>query len=821
MLDLVYNLRGLFQPDNVNDIFTYMPEYKNNEFLLIGLILFAIGLVVFAFLLLWKARNRSFLVRRFFEIWKEEGILTALKGVFIKFKIFFFWKLRKWLSPPNLFKDRYYFEDNSEVVMYLFNRDHLLTRINYQPQRILDPADLSTRVIQVSLIVTVKNEANNVVNWWQSVINQTRLPDEIVITDAGSTDETLPLLEKFAKESNIPLQIIKEPGVNIARGRNVAISNARYNVIATTDFGCRLRPDWLEKLIIPFELEKETQVVAGMYVGIDARGREVERSGWWSIKSIKNPKEFLPSARSSAFTKKIWEEIGGYPEWLSLTGEDTYFALELKKYASAWAFVPEAIAEWQAPATMLTYWKKLFNWSKGDGESGVNGSGYWKLTLHVLISVLLGTIFLLTLSMLIFVKPLVGLWRGLFIGILILIFILIAAKLKATGFRLLDEFGAKVAKILGFVSGTENRKNIDPDRQATVKGTIFILSGVPIDDTGGGARCTQLALELLRQKYAVVFINKFPKYETVDLNLSINDANLISYPISEFEWDIFTKDHGWVLQTPMIGALVEMPIEEFVPIIHKIRKKSGVVAYDLLDEWNTTLGGTWYTEEVEREIINSSQLLLATAPALVNRLANISNREVFLVPNAVNVRLFSHKRYYKKPEDFPKAPWTVIYIGALWGDWFDWELLTRLAEKHPEAAIIVIGDYKGQSLETPSNLHFLGLKKQLDLPVYLAHADVAIIPWKVNEITQATSPLKIYEYLAMGKPVVAPEIDPLQGIPGVFLAKDKQEFLDLVKATKDSPLPHQEISDFINAHNWTARVEYLLNLLRGFNQNQG
>src|SRR5690606_34018569 len=109
--------------------------------------------------------------------------------------------------------------------------------------------------------------------------------------------------------------------------------------------GCRLRPDWLERLIIPFELEKETQVVAGMYVGIDANGREVERSGWWSIKSIKNPKEFLPSARSSAFTRRIWEEIGGYPEWLSMTGEDTYFALELKKYASIWAFVPEAIAE--------------------------------------------------------------------------------------------------------------------------------------------------------------------------------------------------------------------------------------------------------------------------------------------------------------------------------------------------------------------------------------------------------------------------------------------------------------------------------------------
>lgn len=793
---------------------TFFTQNKTNiqSISIYFLILLAIGIGFLIALRLWRRTNGSFLTRRFIEIWKEESFNSALKVFFTKIRIVLFAKAKNWLPAPEIFKDGYFVEDNSEVILYLYDTHHPLNTINYQPKRIVQPADLASRTVKVSLIATVWNEGDNVEDWLRSVFTQTRLPDEIVITDAGSTDETVPLLKKYSVQSPVPIRIISEPRANIAKGRNIAISNARYDVIATTDFGCRLHPDWLEKLIVPFELDVNMQVVAGMYLGVDKNGKEVERNAWWTIRSLTNPKNFLPSARSSAFTREIWRTIGGFPEWLSLTGEDTYFALEMKKYASRWAFVPEAFAEWQAPKTSLAYWKKIYNWCVGDGESGVNASQYWKLFLQVMFPLVISFFFLLFVILSLVFSPAgqMSLWLGLSFGVWILLMLIIAQSMHIPVNRLLDESGALYAKVLGFIKGARNRKVIHRKRMNLIKGAIFILSGVPIDDTGGGARCTQVALELLRQQYVVIFINRYPKYESIELNLSIKDSNLFTYKLEDFDLEKFIDANDWLMQVNLLGALVEMPLPDFVPLIHQLRAHGAIVAYDLLDEWNTTLGGKWYTEEVEREVIDASQVLLATVPRLVERLERISQRTVFSLPNAVNSHLFNPDRHYEKPADFPNAEWTAIYIGALWGEWFDWDLLTGLAIQYPEAAVVAVGDYRNQCPNPPQNLHFLGLKLQRVLPAYLAHADVAIIPWKVNPITQATSPLKIYEYLAMMKPVVAPTIDPLRGIPGVYLAKDDQDFLNQVGMVRKMSLPLEEITQFIRENNWNSRVNHLL-----------
>ncbi len=735
-----------------------------------------------------------------------------------------YWKLRGWVFrlyhkifvPPEIFRDRYYVEDNSEAVLYLRNKMDWEKLKDYQPQQFLPPMDSYTPKIKVSLIATVWNEEKNIKAWADSVFGQTRLPDEIVITDAGSTDQTVSLLTKLAEVSPVPFHLVIEPGVNIAKGRNIAISHAKYDYIVTTDFGCRLHRDWLEKILIPFEVDEEIQVVAGMYQAVDSKGKKIDRMAWWTKDTLDNPKLFLPSARSCAFKKTIWEKIGGYPEWLTLTGEDTYYALELKKYASKWAVVPEAVVEWNAPENIFAYWKKITYWSAGDGESGISASHYWKLFLKLGLSVIF-SIFLLLLIVSLWVLSWAQpelVWTGAIIGVWLIVFYIGTKYQKIKLAHSVVEIGGLFAKIIGFYQGARHRHIIDKARRELVKGTIFILSGVQIDDTGGGARCTQFALEFLRRKYAVVFINKYPKYESVELNLRIDDPNLYKFTVSEFSWPKFVNNYAWLLDKELLAAVVEMPLEEFVPILQAINKQGVICVYDLLDEWDTSLGGDWYSRRIEGEIIDSCQVLVATAPVLVNRLKSISQREVTLLPNAVNSYLFNPKRYYPVPIDFPRASWTCIYIGALWGEWFDWGLLVTVARQYPEAAVVVIGDYRGQCPEVLPNLHFLGLKSQRDLPAYLAHADVAIIPWKIGNITQATSPLKVYEFLSMQIPVVAPLIDPLQGIPGVFLASTSDKFVQEVGRVKDIELPESELIDFIQNNNWQSRIDQLVKLIK-------
>jgi glycosyltransferase involved in cell wall biosynthesis len=126
----------------------------------------------------------------------------------------------------------------------------------------------------------------------------------------------------------------------------------------------------------------------------------------------------------------------------------------------------------------------------------------------------------------------------------------------------------------------------------------------------------------------------------------------------------------------------------------------------------------------------------------------------------------------------------------------------------------VIGDYQSQCPERLPNLKFLGLKAQIDLPAYLAISDGAIIPWKVDNITLATSPIKIYESLAMRKPVVAPDIPDLHGIPGVYFSSDQAAFLQNIALALETPLNKKSIQNFLDQNSWERRVQQLWQLVK-------
>jgi len=668
------------------------------------------------------------------------------------------------------------------------------------------------RASKVSFVATAFNEEAMVNTLMSGIFNQTRLPDEIILVDTGSRDRTVELLEQFAKESSIPFSILINPGSNIAKGRNLAISKARFPIIAVSDFGCFLPENWLEHLISPFEDDAEIQVSYGTYAAIDSKKRPAKWMLGWKLEDIK-PDSHLPSAVSIAFRKEVWKKVGGYPEWLTMTAEDTYFALELKRSTTRWAFVPEASVQWIAPQSFMATLRKSYRWSIGDGEAGTNAASYrWAL---IKISALMG-VFLIFLLLTLFL--LIGDTVTLKVasGILLLagiIAILLKVQARGSGFQHeVTLILVYIAEILGFMTGLSHRSRVDKFRMKNAIGSIFILAGVPIDDTGGGARWTQLTLEYLRRGYYVFFINKFPKYESKELRLEYRHPNLVTNQIRKFNWSAILRGYKPALVGKRVIGMVELPLGEFVPIIERIQSLGGTVIYDLLDAWETSLGGEWYQPGIEQRIIDQSDLHFATVPGLATQLASRTDKPVYLVPNAVNSYIFNPEHKYPKPVDFPDGEWIIIYIGALWGEWFDWGLLNQISVQYPDANLIVIGDKANLGNSMPSNVHFLGLKPQRDLPAYLYYSDIAIVPWKINSITQMTSPLKVFEYIAMYKPVVAPMIDPLKNIPSVFLAENEAGFIQLIEELRDYNPPKQEIAQFIKKNNWQARVDQILEL---------
>ncbi len=183
----------------------------------------------------------------------------------------------------------------------------------------------------------------------------------------------------------------------------------------------------------------------------------------------------------------------------------------------------------------------------------------------------------------------------------------------------------------------------------------------------------------------------------------------------------------------------------------------------MIDDWSDpALGSEWYRPEVERDLITSSDRVIASAPDLVRRAAKMG-AEADLIPNAVNGAIFGVE-HSPRPADLPTGETIIGYHGSLYGDWFDWEALRRVAEANPRAVVVLIGDDKSDHPTLPRNVHFLGLKAQSQLPAYVQRFDVGLIPFKIGDTTHAVSPLKAYEYLASGVPIAAPPLRALQGL---------------------------------------------------------
>jgi cellulose synthase/poly-beta-1,6-N-acetylglucosamine synthase-like glycosyltransferase len=225
---------------------------------------------------------------------------------------------------------------------------------------------------RASVIATVKNEDDSISRLLESLCDQTRPPDEVVIVDGGSTDGTLISLRAWESGHRLPLLVLAEPGSNISQGRNAAISAAQGPLIASTDAGVRLAPDWLEQLVAPFEASSAapTPVVAGGFFVPEATGTFETAMGATVLPVLADvkPARFLPSSRSVAFPRSAWEDVGGYPEWLDYC-EDLVFDLRLQTRGYRFVFVPKAIAYFRPRSSLRAFFRQYYRYARGDGKA--------------------------------------------------------------------------------------------------------------------------------------------------------------------------------------------------------------------------------------------------------------------------------------------------------------------------------------------------------------------------------------------------------------------------------------------------------------------
>ena len=219
----------------------------------------------------------------------------------------------------------------------------------------------------ISLIVTVLNEGGSIQRLMESISAQTRRPDEIVIVDGGSADDTVAILQGY--RDRLPLRLLIAPGCNISQGRNRAIQAARGDIIAVTDAGVRLDENWLAAITAPLLDDADLGAVAGFFhADPQTRFELALAAATLPLRREIDPASFLPSSRSIAFRKSAALAIGLYPEWLDY-GEDLVFDLRLARRGGGFAFAPAAIVHFRPRQSPAQFFRQYYLYARGDGKA--------------------------------------------------------------------------------------------------------------------------------------------------------------------------------------------------------------------------------------------------------------------------------------------------------------------------------------------------------------------------------------------------------------------------------------------------------------------
>ncbi len=336
-------------------------------------------------------------------------------------------------------------------------------------------------------------------------------------------------------------------------------------------------------------------------------------------------------------------------------------------------------------------------------------------------------------------------------------------------------------------------------RDPIIGESVVILAAVPLHDVGGGSRGAQMAQELVGRGYHVTYVNRYPSYEDVDLGLRFIHPRLEQVSFARFDPVTFTE------RCTETGGLVivEIPDPSYGRTLEHLKDSGWQIVFDIIDDWSDrALGGDWYDQTFEREIIADADAVVASAPDLVDRAATAGRDDAVLVPNAVNAAVFTGDER-ERPTDLPAGS-IIGYHGSLYGNWIDWSGIAAVANANPASTIALIGEARNVPGDLPANVVFLGLKAQGDLPGYLGAFDVGIVPFTISPTTHAVSPLKVYEYLASGVPVAAPPLRALDGLEGVYT---DSELAVAVETARRSPRP-DPVAALVD-HSWGERLSVL------------
>jgi polysaccharide pyruvyl transferase CsaB len=267
--------------------------------------------------------------------------------------------------------------------------------------------------------------------------------------------------------------------------------------------------------------------------------------------------------------------------------------------------------------------------------------------------------------------------------------------------------------------------------------------------------------------------------------------------------------------------VAEFPHPNFLIAAIKLRREGFKILYDIVDEWEAfhQVGqAIWYERQIEESFVVNANFITAVSQPLVDKFEFL-RKDIHLIPNGFDPLLLGgHKNIAQS--HISGSDINLGYFGHLTPSWFDWDFLKEIlcgAEtKNLNLKISLIG-YGEPDLDNilgnyQDRIDFHGRVSPSELFNYAQDWDVAMIPFIHNDLSEAVDPIKIYEYLYFGLPVIVKGIPHLASLPGVSVVSNAEELIDKVIYLKENQHIEQKEID-LNEFTWEKRFSKLMAIL--------
>jgi glycosyltransferase involved in cell wall biosynthesis len=318
------------------------------------------------------------------------------------------------------------------------------------------------------------------------------------------------------------------------------------------------------------------------------------------------------------------------------------------------------------------------------------------------------------------------------------------------------------------------------------------------------AALAQVGFNELEPHVNQIWLNSSKQLNIYTDSIEEDDLHNISLGLNVLISELRPKSIIYLVQFPGWG-----------PVAQDLKNKlGGKVIFDCMDDHSGFSTNTAKALKTELVLIEKADLVITSSNLLEGRVKALN-------PNTIQVKNGTEFGHFANPikngnldhlSDHP----IIGYYGAI-SDWFDIELVAYCAAQRPHWNFVLIGATFGADLQPVAdmkNVHFLGEKPYKELPGYLAYFDVCTIPFKIIPLTLATNPVKFYEYLSSGKPVVSIELPELLAYKeDCYLARDADEFLAQLECAynerKDDKLIRRRLT-LASENSWDARISAIL-----------